>query len=188
MWKIKHTIVQLFWNTIKLQFSLCSDHLIQKPLNYILKFWISTWHFTVSWLVLAEVWIDRILVETKKSTTLHHHCQKVCMVLATMSCFSQFCVSWETILKIWHARAALSQPSWHKYPRPKGLLGLLSFRETPAVAIQCYDFSLPCTRAVHFSTWPKAPASSPSKWQKETYSFLSLWISSSPRVYPYLSI
>lgn len=170
MWKIKHTIIQLFWNTIKLQFSLCSDRLIQKSLNYVLKFWISTWHFTISRLLLAEVWIARILAETKKPA-LHHHCQKVRMVLATKSSFSQFCVSWETMLKIWHARAALSQPTWHNYPRPKGFLGLLSFRETPAVAYSVT--TSPCSVHV-LSTFLPGPkhVSSPSKCQKDTYSFL----------------
>jgi len=170
MWKIKHTIVQLFWNTIKLQCSLCSDHLILKSLNCVLKFWINTWDSTISWLVLAEVWLARILAKTKKPATLHHHCQKVCMVLATMSCFSQFCISWETILKIWHARAALSQPTWHNYPRPKGFLGLPSSRETPAVA---YSVTTSPWRlhVMYFSTWPKTPMSSPIKCQKETYSF-----------------
>lgn len=172
MCKIKHTIVLFLWNT-KLQFSLCSDHLIQKSLNYVLKFWISTWHFTILCYVLAEVWIARILAETKKPATLHHHCQKVCIVLATMSCFSQFCVSWETILKIWHARTALSQPTWHNYPRPKGFPGLLSFRETPAVAYSV--MTSPCRIHVlsTFLPGPKHECHVPASVERKHIPFLN---------------
>lgn len=171
MWKIKHTIVQLFWNTIKLPFSLGSDHLIQKSLNYVLKFWISTWHFTLSWLVLAKDWIARILAEIKKPASLHHHCQKVCMVLATISSSSQFSVSWETILKIWHARAALSQPTWHNHARPKGFLGLLSFRETPAVAYGVMTSSCHVHKLSTYLPGPKHVCHLLAKCQKEGYYF-----------------
>lgn len=134
LWKIKHTILQLFWNTKTLPFPLCSNCLIQRSLSSLLKFLVSIWHFTVSCLVLAEVGVATVLVTTKKPTALHHCCQKVCTVLATMPCFSQFCASWETVFKIWHAKAVLRQPTQHSSARPKGLLGLPSLRETPAVA------------------------------------------------------
>lgn len=171
MWKIKHTIVQLFWNTIKLPFSLGSDHLIQKSLNYILKFCISTRHFIFSWLVLAEDWIARSLAETKKPASLHHHCQKVCMVLATISSSSQFSVCWETIFEIWHAWTALSQPTWHNYLRPKGFLGLLSFRETPAVAYSIMTSSCHVHKLSTYLPGPKHVCHLLVKCQKEAYSF-----------------